>query len=238
VSAAAMSDMHKVIAGVRDAIESSRDAIAHGEAPIPPPEIARAESGVVEMVAGFARELHAVGGQFLGSIDPAELAASVVSYAEQIGARSIAIGAGITFDTELIGEKIERAGLTVIKAVPVADIERAAMRERIARCDLAIAEADCAIASTGTLAVIGNRDRANSLTLIPPASFIFVQASKMFPDMASALDALGPASIAAARLTLITGPSRTADIEKRIVLGIHGPKSLAVAVLWPRESAR
>jgi L-lactate dehydrogenase complex protein LldG len=36
-------------------------------------------------------------------------------------------------------------------------------------------------------------------------------------------------------LTLITGPSRTADIEKRIVLGVHGPKSLHVIVVWPQN---
>ena len=46
---------------------------------------------------------------------------------------------------------------------------------------------------------------------------------------------MGPAGVASNRLTLITGPSRTADIEKRIVLGVHGPKSLHVIVVWPRD---
>jgi L-lactate dehydrogenase complex protein LldG len=46
---------------------------------------------------------------------------------------------------------------------------------------------------------------------------------------------MGPAGVAANRLTLITGPSRTADIEKRIVLGVHGPKSLHVIVVWPHD---
>jgi L-lactate dehydrogenase complex protein LldG len=34
-------------------------------------------------------------------------------------------------------------------------------------------------------------------------------------------------------VSLITGPSRTADIEKMIVLGVHGPKQLYAAVIWP-----
>ena len=42
-------------------------------------------------------------------------------------------------------------------------------------------------------------------------------------------------ALGANRLTLITGPSRTADIEKRIVMGVHGPKSLDVIVVWPRN---
>jgi L-lactate dehydrogenase complex protein LldG len=46
---------------------------------------------------------------------------------------------------------------------------------------------------------------------------------------------MGASGVAANRLTLITGPSRTADIEKRIVLGVHGPKSIHVIVVWPRD---
>jgi len=71
--------------------------------------------------------------------------------------------------------------------------------------------------------------------LLPPSSVITVRVDRIVTDLAAALEALGPETLATHRMTLITGPSRTADIEKRIVLGVHGPKSLDVIVVWPRD---
>jgi L-lactate dehydrogenase complex protein LldG len=132
-----------------------------------------------------------------------------------------------------IGEALERAEHKIVRTLPVADVERAAMRSRVASADLGIAEADFAIASTGTLAVVSTDSRPSSLTLLPPASLVIVQIDRMMATLAEVLAAMGPQGVAAHRLTLITGPSRTADIEKRIVLGVHGPKSLHVVVVWP-----
>jgi L-lactate utilization protein LutC len=147
----------------------------------------------------------------------------------------VAIGQGVASDMGAIGEALERADFRIVRTLPVADIERAPMRARVADADLGIADADFAIASTGTLAVVSNPQRPSSLTLLPPASLAIVQIDRIMPNLAAVLSVIGPAGVAANRLTLITGPSRTADIEKRIVLGVHGPKSLHVIVVWPHD---
>jgi L-lactate dehydrogenase complex protein LldG len=188
-----------------------------------------------ELASAFARELEEVGGKFLGVLSPPEVTNRIVSLAGELGAKTVALGQGVAGDMDAIGEALERADFRLVRTVPVADTERAAMRARVADADLGIAEADFAIASTGTLAVVSTANRPSALTLLPPASLVLVQIDRVMPNLAAVLAAMGPAGVAANRLTLITGPSRTADIEKRIVLGVHGPKSLHVIVVWPHD---
>jgi L-lactate utilization protein LutC len=100
---------------------------------------------------------------------------------------------------------------------------------------MAVAEAHYAIAATGTLVVVATPARPSSLTLLPPANLIMVDAARVLPNMAAVVSALGPDTIRQHRVAFITGPSRTADIEKMIVLGVHGPKHLYAAVVWHNQ---
>lgn len=229
-----MAEIHKIIASVKDALgigARSKPQPAATSAVVPVAQSAHRAA----LASTFARELEEVGGKFLGILTPAEVTSRIVTLAGEIGAKTIALGQGVISDMDEIGEALERADFRIVRTIPVADIERRAMRERVANADIGIAEADFAIASTGTLAVVSNGDRPSSITLLPPASVVIVQIDRVMANLAAVLAALGPEGVAANRLTLITGPSRTADIEKRIVIGVHGPKSIHVAVVWPRD---
>ena len=229
-----MAELHKIIASVKDALgagarTNSHDADAAAAVPV-------AQSAQrAELASAFARELEEVGGKFLGILTPAEVTNRIVSLAGEIGVKTVALGQGIASDMGAIGEALERADFRIVRMLPVADTERAAMRSRVADAELGVADADYAIASTGTLAVVSNPNRPGSLTLLPTASLVIVQIDRVMPNLAAVLAEMGPGGVAANRLTLITGPSRTADIEKRIVLGVHGPKSLHVIVVWPHD---
>ena len=229
-----MAELYKIIASVKDALGTIPRTNSHAEtlrAPVPvPPAPHRAE-----LASTFARELEEVGGKFLGVLTPAEVTKRIVTLAGEIGAKTVALGQGVVSDMGAIGEALERADYRIVRTVPVADAERAAMRSLVADAELGIAEADFAIASTGTLAVVSTAQRPGSLTLLPASSLVIVQIDRVRANLAAVLAELGPAGVAANRLTLITGPSRTADIEKRIVLGVHGPKSLHVIVVWPHD---
>jgi len=230
-----VAELHKIIASVKDALgnrdRSNNSHDAAGPAAVPVAQSAQR----AELASSFARELEEVGGKFLGILTPAEVTNRIVTLAGEIGAKTVALGQGVALDMDAIGEALERADFRIVRTVPVADTERAAMRARVADAELGIAEADFAIASTGTLAVVSTANRPSSLTLLPPASLVIVQIDHVMANLAAVIAEMGPAGVAANRLTLITGPSRTADIEKRIVLGVHGPKSLHVIVVWPRD---
>jgi L-lactate dehydrogenase complex protein LldG len=51
---------------------------------------------------------------------------------------------------------------------------------------------------------------------------------QLVPDLAAALGRIGPELAQASAVTLVTGPSRTADIEQTLIRGVHGPKDVHV----------
>jgi len=231
-----MSAFHKMIATVKSALERGpRVEPAHVATPEVIVPVAH-NACRTELIAQFAREIEAVGGAFLGVYAPEEIHARTVGLAREIGARIAAIGTGITLDTGAVARALEQAGIGVIWPGGNGDAERASFRDRVAGCDLGIVEADAAIASTGTFAVIGRPDSPNSLTLLPPSNLIIVNADRMRSDLAATITAIGAESFTSKRVALITGPSRTADIEKMIVLGVHGPKKLYAMVIWSNEN--
>lgn len=234
-----VAEFHKVIARIKTALESpaasgppAHDGNSNGNSsgcPVTPP------TKRAELISSFAREFEAVRSEFLGVLAPSDAAARIASLARELGARLAAVGEGVATDASLFTRALEGAGCVVEKFGKLSEGERPAALERLARCDIGVAEAHYAIASTGTFAVVGAPTRPNSLTLLPPISVIVVHVDRMVANVAQALAELGPDMVGAHRLSLITGPSRTADIEKRIVLGVHGPRSLYGAIIWPRN---
>lgn len=86
-----------------------------------------------------------------------------------------------------------------------------------------------ALAQTGTLVEFHYFPKERLISLIPETHIAIVNAKSILADHHQ-LFALIPSGI---NLTLISGPSRTADIEKRIVIGAHGPKKLVILLVIP-----
>jgi L-lactate dehydrogenase complex protein LldG len=96
--------------------------------------------------------------------------------------------------------------------------------------DLGITGCDCLVAQTGSIFVSTRSAGGRALSVLPPVHLVVARSNQLVPDLAAAFalirdryDGHWPSS-----LCLISGPSRTADIEKILVMGAHGPKRLAV----------
>jgi L-lactate dehydrogenase complex protein LldG len=232
VSSSAVSAFHKIIANVRSALEHRPHLQKHADGPVHESVPLAPAARRAELASEFAREVERVNGRFIGVLSLTEARDQIVATARELEAKSVTLGESVALDLEPIAKALDRAGITVIRAGKTSGSERLALRARIANCDLGIAEAHYGIASTGTFAVVATPGRPSSLTLLPPANFIIVDADRILPDLAAVLSALGTETIVNHRVALITGPSRTADIEKMIVLGVHGPKKLFAAAVW------
>jgi L-lactate dehydrogenase complex protein LldG len=90
----------------------------------------------------------------------------------------------------------------------------------------------CAIAETGTLVVLTGADTPTATTLLPETHVAVVRADRIVSGMEEAFDLVRRERGRLPRaVNLISGPSRTGDIEQTIVLGAHGPFRVHILVL-------
>ena len=101
-------------------------------------------------------------------------------------------------------------------------------RDELFACDAGVTTAQWGIAETGTLVLESAREKSRLLSLVPPTHVVLLSAGCICESLG---DALARVSVASHAITLITGPSRTSDIELTPVVGVHGPQTLHVLLL-------
>jgi len=98
---------------------------------------------------------------------------------------------------------------------------------------VAISYAFGAVAESGTLMLVSGRDNPTTLNFLPDTHLVVVDAKDVAGDYETLWQRLrakfGPGRLAR-NVNLITGPSRSADIEQTLILGAHGPRRLHVMV--------
>ena len=120
--------------------------------------------------------------------------------------------------------------------IPVMSILEGYDVQELERCDAGITECDALIAQTGSVLLTARHGGGRALSVLPPHHVVLAHRDQLLPDLPAAYALLhekyGPASWPS-MITLITGPSRTGDIERILVLGAHGPKKLTVILVSP-----
>ena len=125
---------------------------------------------------------------------------------------------------------LRRSGITeILDTLGVELVSPNAGKHEMALCDLGITEADYLLPETGTLVLRSSPEKPRGVSLLPRIHLAIVRPAMLRADMHQVF--------AEAKndhyLVFITGPSRTADIELTVTLGVHGPKKLYV---WMMDS--
>ena len=96
---------------------------------------------------------------------------------------------------------------------------------------VAVTEVVAGVVETGTLLVRSGAESPNVLHLLPEAHIAILDAAAIVGSYEDALQILGQHKPWPRAATFITGPSRTADIEKTPQIGVHGPRHLHIILI-------
>ncbi len=115
-------------------------------------------------------------------------------------------------------------------AIPVCRTDQGYQVNELESCDVGITECDALIAQTGSVLVTSRSAGGRALSVLPPHHVVLARREQLIGDLLDAF-ALLKRKYAAnypSFISFITGPSRTGDIERILVLGAHGPKKLTI----------
>ena len=183
---------------------------------------------VSDIARQFARKYESLAGVVHHARTPAEAASVAASVVKAAGVRTVAL-AGLPRKLQSALEK--RLEANVLK--PPYDPAALRVTDAIDAADLGITAAAFAIADAGALVEVATDDIVRLVSTLPRIHICFVPADQVVATLEQAaprLEEIFAANPKNCVATLISGPSRTGDIEMKLTLGVHGPEE-AHAVL-------
>ena len=135
-----------------------------------------------------------------------------------------------TIITNLRPQRIALSDKVQLPDLEIEEVGVAPNARDIFRFDVGISSAQAAIAETGTLVLDSAFERHRLVSLVPPVHIAIVSASKICETLSEVLALLHNDREISPAVTFITGPSRTADIELTLAIGVHGPQELYIII--------
>ena len=200
-------------------------ADVQGRARTQPQVLALLETGesMPELARKFSSELATLQGHAFVVADRTACAAAVSAYLRERGARSVAV-------------QSRDLGADIASRLPGVAVTRGARSDKaeLARVDCGLLEAVSLLADTGAAIVLCDNAGDRVLPYLPRTCVIVAGMatlhSSMSPQALACIQSAADAKVPGEAL-IVAGPSRTADIEKTLVLGAHGPQALAVFII-------
>lgn len=170
------------------------------------------------LVQRFCEMAEFAGAQFCRVMEQASVPTAVAAYLSDHG----------------LGDEILMASDPAVKNLPWSTVPRLLLRTGATQGNdpVSVTSTVAGVAETGTLLVASSGTTPNALHLLPDAHIAIIEASAIVGSYEEAFARFGGSSGELPRVaTFITGPSRTADIEKTPQIGVHGPRQLFIVVI-------
>lgn len=213
---------------VRQAVSAGNRAGAVPE--LPHRGLISYQGGGRDPVSRFCTEFTSAGGQPHLVEDRAAAAVKVLELVQAKSAKRILLGRGALLDTLGLAGQLRVAGMDVTAVDALTD---ETCRGPFFAADLGVTGVDYLVAETGSVVLFACPDEPRSASLLPPVHIAVAERGQLLPDL---FDLFGPAvwkgrPSMPSCLSLITGPSKTGDIELRLVTGVHGPGEVHVVLV-------
>lgn len=185
-----------------------------------PPQWATAPCPVGELVEPFVQALTAAKGEVRRVADLAAAFAALEDLLLELGVTTAVVNDDLPWSGPELAARLTAVSWT--RPGP----DRAAWRDACATADLGLSGAVAALAETGSIVVHSGVENGRLTSLLPPVHLVLLAASQITANLftwSQARRAPLPANV-----ILISGPSKTADIEQTLAIGVHGPKRLLV----------
>jgi len=185
------------------------------------------------LLARWQEEFAALDGHAYGPVTPAAAVSQTLALLAARGATAVAAWADHALPTPDFGQALAAAGIEVIHTRPQTQAD-ALSRAQLAQAPVGITAALAGLADTGSLVVTSGPGQARAASLVPPVYLAFLRTHDIYPNLPAWMARQGAELLPqTANLTIITGPSRTADIELTLVVGVHGPGEIHVILIDP-----
>lgn len=190
-----------------------------------------------ELIEHFARMLEDVAGHVVCVSDAQAAREWLVGFVAERGLERAVIARDIPVDG--LGTALADAGLAVTMPPAGESVGHAAgeaFRKACIDADIGVTGADFAVADTGTLVHLARSGSPRMASLLPPVHVAIVRSEQFIPNLPVLISRLRADEWRdglPSAMTLITGPSRTGDIEQTLSVGVHGPGEVHVVVIGP-----
>jgi L-lactate dehydrogenase complex protein LldG len=156
--------------------------------------------------------------------------ATAVTNGDSSRAKDMKRTAVVSADASEFGEDIDAAlsgaGLEVVR--PTSGTK---WRQEAARAAIGVTSAMLGVASTGSVLIGSDASSPRAASILPETHLVILPADRLVPGLEEALEVVAGLASTHSAPFLVTGPSRTSDIEMEMVLGAHGPRRLHVLLV-------